>query len=206
MITIRPFAYTDAEYEAIAAIEGAMFGDHSVSIEEWKHDDQNRDPDYPFQRDLIFKHDMLVAFVEYRQIRWAYHPQKYDCRIFVHPDHDAPDIRPTYLEHLLDILADKDLIAITSGMLEDKPEAMKFFADHGFEEVAREQISTLDVTAVDPQQFAPLITRVTDSGIVIRSVSQLMADEADWQRKLFDLDITISRDIPSLGEKHPVYF
>lgn len=206
MITIQPFAYTDDQYEAIVAIDAAVFDDHATSIEEWKYDDHALPKEYPFQRDLVYKDGVLVAFSEYRQTPWAYHPRKYDWRIWVHPDHEFPDIRPAHWAHLIDTLAEKDLIAITSGMVEDKPFAMQFFADFGFVEVAREAISTLDVAAIDPMQLTPLITRVKASGIVIQTLEELATNDPDWQHTLYDLDVTISRDIPSLGEKRALSF
>lgn len=99
-------------------------------------------------------------------------------------------------------LRGRDLIALKSGMLDDKPEALRFFAEQGFAEVARENISKLDVTAFDPARFAPLLERVRAAGITIDTLAHLNQRDPDCPRKLYELDMTISRDIPSTGDKH----
>lgn len=206
MLTIEAFPYTDEAYQVMAAIDAAVFGDHPVPVEELKHDDATRNPDFLFQRDLIRRDGEVIAFGAYGQNQWAYHPQKVDCRVFVDPRHDGPDIRPAYLDHVLAALRGRDIIAITSGMLEDKPEAMRFFAEHGFVEVAREALSELDVTRFDPGRFADLLARLQAEGIEIVRLPALQARDPDWRRKLYALELLISADVPSTGGKQPHTF
>lgn len=202
MLTIRPFNYSDDDYRTAIAISAAVFDEPPESLAEWKHDDQTRNKAYPYERDMVLRDHTVIAFVETFQSQFAYHPQKYECRIFVHPAHDAPDIRPLVLDHALKRLAGKDLIALTSGMLDDKPEAMRFFADYGFKPVAEEKLSKLDVTRFDAARYEPTLARVREAGIAIVALRELQQRDPDWQRKLFDLDVTVNRDIPSTGEKH----
>lgn len=202
MFTIQPFTYTDEDYRVAIAINAAVFGEPPDSLAEWKHDDQTRDPAYPYYRDLVRRDDTVIAYVETFQSRFAYHPQKYECRIFVHPDHDGPDVRPVVLQHILDRLRDRDLIALTSGMLDDKPEAMRFFAEYGFKPVAEEKLSKLDVTRFDEARYESHLERVRAAGIEIVTLRELQQRDPHWQRKLYDLDVTVNRDIPSTGEKH----
>ena len=202
MLTIRPFTYTDDDYRVAIAINAAVFNEPPDPLDEWKHDDQTRNPDYPYYADMVERDGTAIAFVETYQNQFAYHPQKYECRIWVHPDHDGPDIRPIVLQHTLDRLRDQDLIAITSGMLDDKPEAMRFFAEYGFKPVAEEKLSKLDVTRFDEARYAAHLERVRAAGIEIVTLRALQGRDPDWERKLYDLDVTVNQDIPSTGEKH----
>ncbi len=202
MLTIKPFNYTDDDYRVAIAINAAVFNEPPDPLAEWKHDDATLDRNYPYYRDLVLRDGTVIAYVETYQNKFAYHPQKYECRIFVHPDHDAPDIRPAVLAHTLERLRDEDVIAITSGMLDDKPEAMRFFAAYGFKPVAEEKLSKLDVTRFDATQYEPVLARVRAAGITITTLRELQQRDPGWQRKLFDLDVTVNRDIPSTGEKH----
>ncbi len=206
MLTIEPFPYTDEAYQVMAAIDAAVFGGHPVPVEELKHDDATRNPDFLFRRDLIRRDGDVIGFATYGQNQWAYHPQKVECRVFVDPRHDGPDIRPAYLAHTLATLRDRDIIAITSGMLEDKPEAMRFFAENGFVEVAREALSELDVPGFDPGRFAGLDARLQAEGIEIAGLPALQARDPDWRRKLYELELLISADVPSTGGKQPHTF
>lgn len=202
MLTIKPFSYSDDDYRVAIAINAAVFNEPPDTLAEWKHDDATRDKHYPYYRDLVLRGGAVIAYVETYQNKYAYHPQKYECRIFVHPDHDAPDIRPAVLEHMLDRLRGEDVIAITSGMLDDKPEAMRFFEAYGFKPVAEEKLSKLDVTRFDPAQYAATLARVREAGIAITTLRERQQRDPGWQRNLYDLDVTVNRDIPSTGEKH----
>ncbi len=202
MLTIRPFTFTDDDYYLAIAIIAAIFNDPPEPLDEWKHDDETRNPDFPHHSEIVERDGTPIAYVETFQSPFFYHPQKYECRIWVHPDHDGSDIRPMVLEHALDRLRDQGLIAITSGMLDDKPEAMRFFADYGFKPVAVEKVSKLDVTRFDEARYEPHLERVRAAGFEIVTLRTLQGRDPDWQRKLYDLDVTVNREIPSTGEKH----
>ena len=202
MFSIQPFTYSDDDYRVAIAINAAVFGEPPDSLDEWRHDDQTLDKNYPYYRDLVLRDGIVIAYVETYQGQFAYHPQKFECRIFVDPAQDAPDIRPAVLAHMLDRLRDRDLIAITSGMLDSIPEAMRFFDEYGFVKVAEEKISKLDVTRFDETRHASILERVRAAGIAIVTLRELQQRDSDWQRKLYDLDVTVNRDIPSTGEKH----
>jgi len=202
MLTLRPFDYSDDDYRRAIAIDAAIFDEPPEPLQEWKHEDETRSKKYPYFRDMVLREGQVIGFVETFQNRYAYHPQKYECRIFVDPQHEAPDIRPAVLEKVLGRLAGEDLIALQSGMLDDKPEAMRFFEEYGFERVAEEKLSKLDVTGFDAAAYAGLVARVRESGIEIVTLRELQQGDAQWQQKLYDLDVTVNRDIPSVGEKH----
>ena len=202
MVTIRPFDYGDDDYRWAIAINAAVFNEPPDRLEEWKHADQARDEAYPFYRDMVLRGERLIGYVETFQSPFAYHPRKVTTYMFVHPEHDGPDVRPTLLEQLLARFADRDLIGVMSGMLDDKPQAMRFFEEHGFERVAEEKLSKLDVTAFDPSAYADALARVAENGIEITTLRELRERDPAWRRKLYDLDVTVNRDIPSTGEKH----
>src|SRR5690606_22805085 len=103
---------SEEEYRVALAINAAVFDEPEDTLAEWQHDDQTWDKKYPFQRELVRRDGVVIAYVETYQSPFSYHPQKYECRIYVHPEHDAPDIRPTVLAHTLEQLGDKNLIAL----------------------------------------------------------------------------------------------
>ncbi|MBN1680189.1 MAG: GNAT family N-acetyltransferase [Anaerolineae bacterium] len=199
MFSIQPFDGSDADYVTMTAIDSAVFPQYRMSAEEWKHIDANRDPKYPFHRDLIACGDSVVAFGDYGQLPRFFHPQKYVFNIFVHPDHDHPDIRPFYLRHVLDVLKDHNLIAVTTGMLADKTTHMNFLVANGFEETMREPMSELDITTFDPARFAHVNARVESSSIKIVSLTELQKRDPDWKRHLYDVRMAIIQDVPTTG-------
>lgn len=201
-LSIRPFSPSDAAYRQLMAIQQAIYNEPPEPLDVWKHYDHTWNPDYPYLRELVYRDGQLIGFVETFQNPFAYHPQKYECRMFIHPDHDAPDVRPFILQHTLDRLADRDLIALTSGMVDDKPHAMQFFEDYGFVPTQTEKLSKLALRSFDESHFADVLDRVAAAGIDIYALRHLQTADPDWARKLYDLEITVNPDIPSTGEKH----
>ncbi|MBN1964531.1 MAG: GNAT family N-acetyltransferase, partial [Anaerolineae bacterium] len=197
MLTIRPFAYDDADYAVLYTIDSAVFPDLPMGLDFWKHIDATRGADLPYQRDLIVRDGEVVAWGEYGQNKWAYHPRKFFWNVFVHPDHEAADIRPLHFEHTLTALAGHDLLAITSAFDEARAPYIDFLLGRGFTVVMREPLSRLDVAAFDPAPFVSVAERVRAAGIRIRSVAELKAADPEWQRKLYALDWAIAQDVPN---------
>jgi ribosomal protein S18 acetylase RimI-like enzyme len=201
-LSVEPFGFSEEEYRQVAAIEGAVFAMPPLDWEEFQHDDETRDPDFPFRRDWILRDGQRLGYVEWSQQPGNYHPQKYDMYLMVDPACDAADIRPFCLAYLLEHFAPEDLIAITCATQENCEEGLRFFTEYGFQEVARHEISTLDLTTWDSTAFKPVLDRVSEQGIRIVALPQLQeSDPAGWQQRLFELEKAISLDIPSHGEK-----
>ncbi|MCD4686546.1 MAG: hypothetical protein K8S97_11485 [Anaerolineae bacterium] len=64
MLTIRPFSYSDDDYRLAIDINAAVFNEPPDPVEEWKHDDQTRDPDYACYYDFVLRDGQVIAFVE----------------------------------------------------------------------------------------------------------------------------------------------
>lgn len=202
MLTVERFGYSDEEYLQMAAIEAAIFKMPAYAVEEYRHDDESRRPEYLFRREWITRDGERIAFVEWGQNPARYHPQKVDMRIFVNPTDEAADIRPFFLAYLLEEMRDHDLIAVYSDMLESCEEAMRFFEAYGFREVARDAISKLDLGRWDADKFAGVLARVQEQGIRIVPLRSLQEEDPEgWAQKLYELEMAISRDIPTTGEK-----
>lgn len=197
MFTIRDFTRTDQDYELINDIDSTLFPEYARTVDEWRHMDETHDPKYPFHRDLIELNDQVIAFGEYGQSHWQFHPKKFFFYVFVHPAHEHPDVRDVYFEHIMQRLADRDLIAITSGMLEDKTTHVEYLVNNGFVETMREPLSKLDLTTFDESRFAAVLGEVREAGIQIVNVEDLRETDSDWKHKLHELDWAIMQDVPS---------
>lgn len=195
MLGIRPFESTDADYEALIAIDSAVFPEHPLSVDEWRHQDSARSPDKLFHRDMIERDGEVIAFGEYRQ---GSNPQKYFFHVFVHPDYEHPDIRPAYLEHVMAVLAERDPVAIISGALDDHTPDVQFLEANGFRPVRREPSSDLDVAAFDSARFDHILEKMRSAHIEIMSLRELQDQDPNWKRKLYELYETLEQDVPSV--------
>jgi len=197
MFTIRPFDFSDADYAAMMVIDNAVFPQYAMTADAWRHIDETRPAKCLFHRDMIEVNGEPVAFGDFGQSQWAFHPHKFNFNIFVHPDHEHPEIRPLYFEHAMAALAEHDPIAITSAMFEDRETHLDFLAEMGFKEIKRDLESVLDVTTFDASRFAHISEKMNAGNIQIVSLRELQDTDPDWKQKFFELYWAFALDVPS---------
>jgi GNAT superfamily N-acetyltransferase len=64
----------------------------------------------------------------------------------------------------------------------------------------RGQNSRITLADFDPSMWDEVVGRVRDSGIRIVPLEQLKEEDADWRRKLYELDWLLSLDVPEVDE------
>jgi GNAT superfamily N-acetyltransferase len=195
---IRPFDYSDHDYQVLVAIDSANFPDQRSLLEEWRHWDSAREPQYLFRRYILEADGHSVAFGTLGETSWSYKPGKYFIDVHVHPDHQRHGFGSALFDFLWQELGQQEPSPthITANTREDKIAAVRFLEACGFQRVMRFQRSQLDVTAFDPGRYTPTIQRVLARGIAIRSLAELQHQEPDWARKLYDLDWELAQDVP----------
>jgi GNAT superfamily N-acetyltransferase len=197
--SILPFEPNHDAYVALAEVDKAVWPDNPTTAVLFKHMDAVRDPQYLFQRLVVYQNDALVAFGEYGDVPWSYQPGKYRVSLTVHPDHERRGIGAALYDRILATLSQQGQqpTLLVSGTREDKPQAIRFLERRGFQRVMRWIISELDLTAFDPSPWAGLQEKVQAQGVRILSLSELMERDPEWQHKLWDLDWTLTLDEPS---------
>lgn len=194
MLTIRLFDYSDADYEALVAIDNAAFTAYELGANEWRHQDEARKPDRFFQRDLIERQGRAVA---YGQVEQLPERDKFFVLSAVHPADEAPDIRPAYLAHLLALIAPYKPQMLRVGALDSQTEAVTFWEANGFQAAMREHSSELEVVTFDADVFRTVAKGVKASGIELLSLRALQARDPGWKPKLYELFYAILGDVPA---------
>lgn len=198
MYTIRDFDYSDNDYRALVTVRNSARPDSPRSEEEWRYSDSTMNLEFPYHRDLMLADDgEIVAFGVYGQDKTSFHPQKYYWHITAHPNHNKTAVYATYFEHILKTLADKNLIALITQSLSNQTLLLDYLQSQGFKEIMRFNVSELDVNAFDLSQWSTAEQRVSDQDIRIRSLSEIMPIDPQWEHKLYELDWLVSKDMPS---------
>jgi len=194
-ITIRPFEAAD--YSRAVEIEVANFPEYPQTAEEWQTYDKNRDPKCRWQRFVACAPDgAIVAVGSYEQNPWMYHPRKFDLGISVDPAWQGRGIGSALFAHLMRELEAFDPISVRGHAREDYARSVRFLMNHGFVETMREWESRIQPATFDPAPFAGAEAKVREQGIVVRTLRELESDP-DRDRKLWELDTTVSLDMPS---------
>jgi len=203
---IRPFAYTDADYAAVASIKALIWPDHRRTAEELRIFDSNWDKQYLLQRLIAEEDGNAVAIAQYNERAWSYVPGKYGFWIEVRPAYRRRGLGRALHEHIVAVLSVRDLISLTTQTREDQPEGIGFLERRGYTVSLREPQSRLDLRAFDPAHFVPLLERVRASGIAIVSLPELQARDPDWKRNWWVLDCALAKDVPSSEPVTPQSF
>jgi GNAT superfamily N-acetyltransferase len=198
---IRPFNYTDSDYDSIIAINNAAHPDNMYDVADWKARDENYPKHYIRER-IIAEDDrgQIVGFAFYSESKWSYQPGKLHSLVVVHPDCWHQGIGSALYDATLAALTAKNATLLIAITRENQPKGMQFLAKRGFRRVLREPISQLDLTTFDSTSYDPYKDRIAAAGVEVYTGTQLMDRDPNFWRKLYDLDWEIEQDIPAV---HP---
>lgn len=197
MIIIRAFDYSEADYTTLVALDSIAAPEFPMTVDDWRYADETRDAQEYYHRDLIALDGVPVGYAEVRQFENYIADRKVFFDVVLLPDHDTLALHAAYHEHLLELLAGRDVAVLCTGTLSDRTTPLTFLAQNGFVEVLREQFSALDLTQFDPVQFDSVAEKVAASGVAIIALPELQARDPQWKQKLYELDWAITQDIPA---------
>lgn len=196
-VSFRPFRDTESDYEAIVAVENANHPDSPFSASERRFYDETRDQKYLFERIVAEENGRVVGFASYGQPWWSFKEGKYFFGIQVHPDwHDA-DVGGALYGKVSEELRAHRPTQLVSDCREDQQYMVELLCTLGYEAVMRMPQSELDVQQFDSSRFAAICDKVRNSGIRVENLAVVVDEDADWKRKLWDLEWEILQDVPS---------
>jgi len=202
-LVIREFSAGD--YEALAAVHNASYPDYALSAGDWRHEDESLDEAIRRGRWLVEIGGRVVAYCQYYNAPWSFHPRKFWVEIVVHHDYRRHGIGSMLWIHIVGALDKLDPIVLRGNVREDWELERRFASRRGFSDSMRTEESRLDIAAFDPPRFEADVERASDEGIVIRDYDELAGDP-DRDRKLHELDNAILRDVPSPDPTTPSSF
>ena len=199
---IRPFEAGD--YKDVTAINNALWPEFPTTAEEIAHRDQKRDedmkdPDKPIQwKRFVWAEDgRVLASAAYEQSPWIYHPRKFEFWIMVHPEAFRRGIGSALYEHLMAELEPFDPVKLSTWTCPEKtPQTPAFLEARGWKPGMKVWDSKLDLETWDPEPFAAALTRAEEQGIRLVSLAELRDSDPDWQRKTYEMEREIWKDIP----------
>ena len=196
-MTIRPFNYSDTDYQAICDVSNAVWPDRPSVPQGTKENDKRRDPKYYFQRLVVEKDEGIVASAIYGESDWTHVPGKFFVRMQVHPDHQRQGIGTTLYDRIMSDLAERSPTIFESHAREDRPQGMNFLEKRGYNRTLKEQMSELAVADFDPEPFAWTAGLTEKTGVEIRTVAELVAAGVEWEREMWELEYELLQDVPT---------
>lgn len=205
-LNFRPFAFTDADYEAVLAVRNETLPDYRETVEDWRHWDDSR-PDYcKFERWVVELDGQPVAQGGFYQFQGMYHPQKFFVDIHVRPACQGQGVGQAFYAHLLGRLAPHNPITLRAEAREDFAGANHLLVKHGYTEEMRFWESRLAVAPFDASPYAGQEARVLDQDVTITTLRELMDKDDGYRMPLYEAVTEMLGDVPRPDEYTPVSF
>lgn len=202
-VTIRPFAPDD--YAAAVAVSNAVYSEYANTVEEWRYNDEHRDPKCYFARYVAERDGEIVAIGECGQNAGMFHPRKFFIGVTVHPAWQGQGIGTSLYDHIAASLEAFSPLSFRGNTRDAWPHALRFLAARGYTEQMRSWESRLDVASFDPTPYLGAEERTIATGIDFTTYAELASDP-DRDRKLYELDMTLSHDVPHPEPLTPISF
>ena len=200
MLNIRPFDWSDEDYGALIDINNAIYPDELDLPELLRHRDDARDKNYLLDRVVAEEDGKPIGTASFGESMWTPVPGKFWIYIQVHPDHQKQGVGTAIYDHIIETLREKEPTILDSWLREDKTAAVSFLTKRGYKQVMRGQNSRITLAEFDPSTYTDVVERVRESGIRIVPLEVLKKEDADWRRKLYELDWVLSLDVPEIDE------
>jgi RimJ/RimL family protein N-acetyltransferase len=203
MTTLRPFSFSDKDYQLYLELANAVHPEEPISEKQAR----------AFESGTPEEHNGLwVVEVEEKLVAagWYMVPPRYSpvpgtarVTVFARPETKQEVLRELYLRLEAKVLKHQPKTLLT-GAREDWRE-LEFYLSQGFSEYERFWESVLELATFNPKPFEPYLERVRSQGIEIHPLSELPEDES-FQHRVYELITTLKWDIPRSGPYQPRSF
>jgi mycothiol synthase len=131
---------------------------------------------------------------------------RYEVAVVVDPEYEHQGIGRAladWVEARAGELGARTLLADTRA---DRPRALEFLRVRGYREVNRHRCSRLDLRPLDPSSLTDDAALLAREGLAVRSWAELGHGDSDVLRRIVDLNLELSRDVPRTTPFDPVEF
>lgn len=193
--TIRPFNPTSEEYAAIVQVYNqANLFEQGVAAS-WQHWDKHRDPAGLFRRYVVAQQGVIIGYGFSMRPDTAVN--RFQFAIFLPSQQQTPGLIADFYTYIIDACREYDPVGFISRVREDETAKIDWLAQNGFQPVMRYPRSILNVPEFDPAPYTKLLDKLAGEGIEIISLADLSKRDADWQKRIYDLEMTTNQDVPS---------
>jgi len=202
-LELRPFR--PADYPALAALQVACEPEHPLSEAHWRHEDSLADERVKRGRVVATGAGELIGYAGFMQFSLMYHPRRFVLYGGVAPSARGRGVGRALYAWLLEALAPSAPEALGAGLWSQQAEGEAWLARRGYSERLREIESALDFADFDPPAWTAAQARGEAAGVRLVNLTEL-GDTEVWRRRLYDLDMDFSTDIPMTGALTPPDF
>lgn len=195
-MNIRPFKFTNADYETVVNLRNRLYPDNPSTVEIWKHNDtvRRQDPSYHF---FLAENNAgeLQAFVQCS----LNSPQSKKLAFGLIAQADAwhNGTAAGLIGRVTAVGAKLSAEKLVCKVQENDHDRFQFLQNAEFIQVMRYPISALNVRSFKTKPFKQTLEQVQHNGIEIKQPAAGWEHAPDWQRLIYELDWQLMLDVPS---------
>ncbi len=193
---VQPFTGSDADYAALVELNRQVEPDRHFTIAGLRAAEAERATHHRTARFLGQTDGQTVATGLY-WLETDEPGQTHHFSLAVHPAYQQSSVPRQMQDYLLARMEAEQPVAITSNPKEDERYRIRLLDEDGFALKMRFPRSFLDVTGVDCAAYEPLLARLRGQGIRFVTLSDVIAEDPEWQHNVWRMFTAIDRDIPS---------
>lgn len=137
-----------------------------------------------------------IAYATLIQAFWYDQPGRYECRVFLDPAVETPELLEATAAIIRDRSVAKGATRIAFWNRTDRPTLSNIVLGWGYEEKQRNPESALNPQEFDPTPYAELRSRIEADGYKVLSFAEAKETYPDWISKAHDLDSKLMADVP----------
>ncbi|RRR70012.1 MAG: N-acetyltransferase [Candidatus Viridilinea halotolerans] len=195
-LVIRKFDYSDTDYANFVAVGNRIYPEYPDTVAEYRHFDQALPAHLKRCRWLAEHNGQVVGYASYGQFEDMYHPQLFHISVAVLPEAQSQGIGTALYQTVCTTLKPFDPLRLRARTRADYATGLRFVQRLGYREDMREWESRLEIAQFDPIPYAGHEERVVASGIRIATLAELIQEDPNHRRKLYELDLELALDVP----------
>ena len=197
MIEIKSFSETDFEFQEITRLYNLVSHDDKEHVDDMKESWAVRDQSLKRDRLLLHDGDEVPGYLGYAQGRKENHQNCY-FNIFIDPNHDGNGYRQLLYDRMLEDIQTFNCNRLYADIYEhpNYDQFKKFLIHSGFRIGLKIRESSLNLEAIDLNEYTPLLEKLDSKGIKFHDARDEMTDFPDHYKKLEELEWTYGKDFP----------
>ncbi len=204
-VKIREFYFSDADYQALAALRNLNFPEDRMHPDEIRTDDNGFDTTKFLFRRLVAERDgQMAGYVEFNHRPARFHPKRFWIWVETHPKFQGQEIGRRLYEVAVNELKEFEPIAYQTAARETMQSSIVFLKNRDFREVSRTFQSHLDLEHLRLDSFKKQSVDALKNEITITTLAEAKQHDPDWLNKCYELHLELGQDVPSTDAYTPI--
>jgi GNAT superfamily N-acetyltransferase len=185
---IRPYEERDAE--RIVAIGARVYPEAPPNLPRFLYRDRKWNPEYLKLRLVVERDGQVVGWGQVTHIWWAYHARRFSLRLEIDPTAQHTGLGSALYEPLLAQLEEWGAELVRTDTLASRSDAVRWLERHGYSEIMRERVSTLQIADVDAARASEAERELAAQGIRITTLTAERERRGeDLLEELYELEV-----------------